>query len=143
MPDPCCLTVPGQADQLETIRQFMARVTHQIGLDECESFRVQMAVDEACANVIEHAYGDTPGDIAICCQWTAEELTVQIQDHGRPFDPQSVPQPNLSCDLESRTPGGLGLYFMYKMMDDVCFEFGADGCNTLTMSKRIKSGPTC
>ena len=142
MSNECDLVVPGRADQLDTIREYIGRVARRAGLDEQQVFRVQLSVDEACANVVEHAYENTQGgDIVLKCKWNEDELTITIRDFGQPFDPKCVPPPNLDNDLESRTPGGLGLYFMYQMMDQVCFEFDQDNGNTLTMVKQLKPPP--
>lgn len=137
----CELVVPGRADQLDAIRELVARSAQEAGLDEQDVFQVQLSVDEACANIIDHAYaGTSGGDIVVRCCWTEEALTITLCDCGKPFDPASIPPPNLDNNLESRTPGGLGLYFMYRMMDEVRFEF-KETCNMLTMVKRIKPLP--
>lgn len=139
MPNECDLEVQGRADQLDKIREWVGQVAQQAGLDDDQIFRVQMSVDEACANVVEHAYESSDGGkIVLKCAWDDETLTITIRDYGKPFDPQAVPAPNLSTDLEARKPRGLGLYFMYQMMDQVHFEFGQDGYNTLVLVKKIK-----
>jgi serine/threonine-protein kinase RsbW len=63
-------------------------------------------------------------------------LTVVLRDKGRFFDPTSVPDPDLQANLEDRTGGGLGLYFMRQLMDEVHFEFTPGSGNLLTMVKR-------
>ena len=59
-----------------------------------------------------------------------------LRDYGRPFDPASVPEPDLHASLEDRRGSGLGLYFMRQLMDKVHFEFTPDSGNVLTMVKR-------
>ena len=100
---------------------------------------MQLAVDEACSNIVEHAYGgEGRGDIECTCRVNDEGLTVILQDCGRPFDPSLVPEPNASPNLddETCTGGGLGLYFMRQLMDEVRFEFTPDSGNVVTMVKR-------
>jgi anti-sigma regulatory factor (Ser/Thr protein kinase) len=99
-----------------------------------------MAVDEACTNIIEHAYGDAPGDIHLGCRVAPGECVITIRDRGRPFDPESVPPPDLTCDLEDRRAGGLGLYLMRKLMDEVRFSFDPDKGNQVVMIKRADCG---
>jgi serine/threonine-protein kinase RsbW len=95
-----------------------------------------MAVDEACTNIIEHAYGgEGRGDIECTCQIESDRLIVRLCDHGRPFDPSSVPEPDINASLEERTEGGLGLFLIRKLMDEVHFEFTAESGNVLTMVK--------
>jgi len=142
MPGECRLVTSGRLDQLSDISEFVVQAARQAGLNEKDVFHVQAAVDEACANIVEHAYnGQEGGDITLKCRWTEDTFTVIIHDSGSSFDPEAVPPPNLSDDLCARKAGGLGLYFMRKMMDQVCFEFDPDAGNTLTMIKRITSSP--
>jgi serine/threonine-protein kinase RsbW len=142
MPDECRLTVPGRLDQLITISEFIAQAARQAGLDERAVFHVQMAVDEACTNVIQHAYRGIEGrKIFLTCRRTDDTFMVTIQDHGHPFDPTTVPLPDLSADLNVRRVGGLGLYFMRRLMDEVRFEFDDKTGNTVTMIKRIVPRP--
>ncbi len=130
-------TFPGRFESLVRISDFVARVAQAAGLDTRAVYDVQMAVDEACANIIEHAYGgEDRGDIECTCCADKEGLTVTLRDHGHPFDPASVPEPNLHASLEERKEGGLGLYFIRRLMDEAHFEFTPDSGNILTMIKR-------
>ena len=138
MPGECCLVTAGRLDQLSDVSKFVVQAARQAGLNEKDVFHVQAAVDEACANVIEHAYeGLESGAITLSCCWTEDTFTVTIQDSGSSFDPEAIPLPDLSDDLDAREAGGLGLYFMRQMMDKVRFEFNEKAGNTLTM---VKSG---
>lgn len=130
------LTVASDVANLETIADFVTQAAQKANLDERDVFAVQMAVDEACTNIIEHAYADAPGDIHLTCQVKPGECVVAIRDHGRPFDPESVPPPDLCCDLEERCVGGLGLYFMRKLMVEVRFSFDPEKGNQVVMIKR-------
>lgn len=133
----CCLTVPGQFDCLEQIADFVSQATRDAGFSEDDVFHIQMAVDEACSNVIEHAYCKVQGDIMLTCSAEPDgDLVITIHDHGKLFDPRMVPEPPLGADLDDIPGGGLGLYFMRKLMDDVRFEFDPNHGNTLTMVKR-------
>jgi serine/threonine-protein kinase RsbW len=141
MGQPWCLTVPGQFEQLAQIAEFVTRAAREAGLTEDDVFHVEMAVDEACSNIIEHAYADRIGDIDLACTSSAPgAFEITIRDSGRPFNPDAVaaPGPGASADLEDLNEGGLGLYFMRKLMDEVRFEMVAGQGNTLTMTKRSK-----
>jgi serine/threonine-protein kinase RsbW len=99
-----------------------------------------MAVDEACANIIGHAYGEEGlGDIEVSYRIDGNGLTLSLRDFGRPFDPTGVPQPDLDSPLEARSAGGLGLYLMRKLMDRVEFESSPDAGNVLTLVKLRES----
>jgi len=133
---------PGQFKSLAAISEFVAGAAEAAGLDERAVYAVQMAVDEACTNIIEHAYGgEGRGDIEITCRISADKLTVILHDYGRPFDPTGVLSPDLEESLEERNAHGLGLYFMRRLMDEVEFEFRPDSGNVLTMVKYKRAAP--
>lgn len=132
------LTVPGDVTNLRVIADFITQTVREAKLEEQDVFAIQMAVDEACTNVIEHAYACAPGDIHLTCQVKSGECVITIRDYGHPFDPEAVPPPDLDSDLEDRRIGGLGLYFMRKLMDEVHFSFDPDMGNQVVMIKRLK-----
>ncbi len=130
------LTVPGRYNRLEQICEFVAAVATEAGLDETAINRCQLAVDEACTNIIEHGYGgEDKGAIDIACTPGQGEVMIKIHDHAPPFNPASVPQPNLDAMLDDVKIGGLGVYFMRQVMDVVKFSY-ENGGNTLTLIKR-------
>ena len=130
------LQVPGRFDRLEQISKFIEQAGLEAGLDDTSICRCQLAVDEACTNIIEHAYeGEGRGSIELQCDTNAGELTIIIEDQGKPFDPNSIPEPQLNTKLEDMQVGGLGLYFMRQVMDAVEFSY-EDGSNKLVLVKR-------
>ena len=131
------LSVSSDMNNLVVIADFVTTVAEKLGLDEQETFALQMAVDEASSNVMEHAYrGHSDGRLSLRVQALDDEVVVTICDQGERFDPQSVPRPDISAPLQERHNGGLGLYLMEKLMDSVAWEFDPERGNTLTMRKR-------
>ena len=138
MPKRWELTVDGRLESLATIADFVIKAAQASGLNDKATFEVQMAVDEACTNVIQHGYGEEDkAKVALCCECADGDFVVTIRDHGQPFDPDAVPPPNLTASLAERQESGLGLFFMRQLMDEVRFHFDAEG-NELTMVKRIR-----
>lgn len=132
-------TFPGRFDSLSAITQFVTRIAETAGLDPKAIYDVQMAVDEACSNIIEHAYGgEGRGPINCTCRIYDDQLIVILGDFGCPFDPSSVPGPDLCANLERRSSGGLGLFFMQQLMDQVQFKSTPGFGNILTLIKRRK-----
>ena len=137
------MRVPGRFESLAQISNFITQAARDAGFNEDDVFHIQMAVDEACSNVIEHAYGEgASGDIDLSCQATHNgDLRVDIRDNGKPFDPDEIPDPQIGSgrvDLDAMKVGGLGLFFMRKLMDEVTFSFDAATGNHLVMLKRSR-----
>ncbi len=136
------ITLTADLDALASISAFMTEAAELAGLDERATWQVQLAVDEAATNVIQHAYDpDAPG--ALTLSWSCEDgrFVVVLRDFGRHFDPQSIPPPDITSPLEERQIGGLGLYLITRLMDEVRFDFNPQGGNLLTMVKYMTSGP--
>ena len=131
---------PANLDQLDAIREFASRSARDAGMDESAIYAVELSMDEACTNIIEHAYeGIKGGEIECTCNIDDKNLTIIIHDHGKSFNPSSVPLPDLSANLDSRPIGGLGIFLMKKLMDEVKFHSYAKSGNKLTMIKHRKN----
>lgn len=127
---------PGRFDSLEKINSLVTRAAAQAGFDEMDIYAIQTAVDEACSNIIDHAYGgESDQPIECTCDADPNRFRILLQDRGAAFQPEAVPAPDLVSDLENRQERGLGLYFMRRLMDEVHFEFSAEQGNSLTMVK--------
>jgi serine/threonine-protein kinase RsbW len=130
---------PGRLESLEKISEFVQQAARSASLNERDIYAVQLAVDEACTNIIEHAYhGEGKGDIVCTCDDIGDGIKVVLLDRAKPFHPEKIPDPVLNVPLEEVKPRGLGIYLMCKMMDDVKFEQSPGGGNRLTMIKRKK-----
>jgi serine/threonine-protein kinase RsbW len=128
---------PARFEFLDEIREFVSGVAKQGGFSEKDVYAIQLAADEAASNIIEHAYEDVPdGQITITCEMKGASLVITLRDEGKAFDPSRVKQPNLKADLSERKIGGLGIYLMRKLMDEVRYQSSPGAGNTLTMIKR-------
>jgi serine/threonine-protein kinase RsbW len=130
------LKTDAKLKNLSVIADFISSSMSQLGV-EAGVFEVQTAVDEACTNIIKYAYSKGVGIITINCEMQGNDFVVTIRDKGKPFDPSSVPPPDLEADLDKRKIGGLGIYLMRIMMDDVSYSFDAEKGNTLVMRKML------
>lgn len=133
------LKINGELSNLGAVADFIADSARASGLDERDTYQVQMATDEAVTNVIEHAYKGQPvGRIDIYCERRGDEFVVEIHDFGKGFDPSKVRTPRVKGALSRRAIGGLGIFFMKKLMDSVEFSPDAEKGNRLRMVKRIR-----
>jgi len=129
---------PAKFDFLDEIREFVGGIARQAGFSDKDVYGIQLATDEAASNIIEHAYeGRSNGVLELSCGIQRDDLVIILVDHGEPFDPSQVPQPDLTTDLSERKIGGLGIFLMRKLMDEVRYESKPrKNSNTLTMIKR-------
>ena len=130
------LRTAARVDQLRKIRDAVREAVEFCGCSaECAA-DVVMAVDEACQNIIRHAYcDDTGGTIELEIERCGEDLVVSLRDFAPEVDPDEV-RPR---DLDEIRPGGLGTHLIREMMDSAEFirpESG--GGNLLRMVKRIR-----
>jgi serine/threonine-protein kinase RsbW len=126
-------------EALDDMREFVRQAAEDAGMDDGDIYAVQLAVDEACSNIIEHAcHGRCDEQIEITCTTSGDRLTIMIRDHGEPFDPASAPAPDLDADLENRPVGGLGIFLMRQLMDEIRYERLGESGNVLTLVKYRK-----
>jgi serine/threonine-protein kinase RsbW len=126
-------------DCLSEVGSLIHKASRSAGLDEKSTYQVETAVDEACSNIIEHAYGgEDRGDIQIECISQPGELKIIIRDQGKPFKPELIKIPDPDSPLENRPDHGFGLFFMRRWMDSIHFEFSKNNGNTLTMVKKME-----
>jgi anti-sigma regulatory factor (Ser/Thr protein kinase) len=132
------LTVSSDLDGLPQVIDFVRQASMEAGLSDKAVFACELATDEACTNIIEHAYaGRSDGVIRVAC-WTENgAFVVQFHDQGVAFDPTQIREPLLTEDLARRPLGGVGVHFMRSLMDEVRFEFDPVTGNKLTMTKRF------
>ncbi len=134
------ITVRLPADLREIER--LNRVVRQFGdLHEVPSrvlYAVNLALDEVVTNVVRHGFDDTAGQ-EIVAQIVARsgEMTTEVTDAGRTFNPLEMPPPNLEAPLSERTLGGLGIHLVRSLMDGLEYR-RENGKNVLTMRKRIR-----
>ena len=122
---------------LDEIREFVGAIARTGGFGDKDVYNIQLAADEAASNIIEHAYeGVSNGLLELSCGVKGNIITIILVDHGESFDPSEIPLPDLKADLSERKIGGLGIFLMRKLMDEVHYEAKPNKNNVLTMIKR-------
>lgn len=132
------LNLNAGTSEVASICRFVQETSRELGLDERLTYDLMLAVDEACVNVIRHAYDGRGGDVEVTIEMAEDGVKAVIRDWGEAFDPPSIPEPDVSAPLDERTPGGLGLFLMRNVMDRVEFQFDGENGNTLTMFRRLE-----
>ena len=129
---------PARHDHLRAISAFVMDAIKDAPFDNRQRYAIDLAVDEACSNVIDHAYKDIDqGEIRISLDLTETGLRITIQDDGAPFDPECVAEPDLTSPLETRCERGLGVYLIREVMDEAAYDFSTPGVNQLTLVKNF------
>jgi serine/threonine-protein kinase RsbW len=127
----------GSLEQLAPLRDFISAYASQCGCSEEDTFALELACDEAAANIFNHAFESKHGELRLEL-WRADDAVwVRMEYLGKSFDPSRVPEPDLDAPLEERTAGGLGLYLMRQLMTEIVFEFDAVNGNALTMRRSL------
>lgn len=135
------LGVPSATAHQAMIRSFMGQALEKAGFDENEIGMLVLAVDEAVANVNEHAYsGDSSKEVKVRVVIETDQVRIEIADTGRGFDPEAVKQKELRELVEQRKSGGLGLRLIQKIMDDVQYQIVPGEKNELRMVKKLRRG---
>ncbi len=133
------LHVPSSTENLAMIREIVSNIGTQAGLESSDIAKLELAVDEACANVIEHAYGhDATKEVVIRATFDDETLRIEVEDTGRGFDPGTVKPEEVEKLIHERKTGGLGMRLMKTLMDEVHYEIGPGQKNKLRMVKRLR-----
>lgn len=132
------LKIPSQTDNLEIIRNFVNGVAKKVGFDSEESNKIELAVDEACTNVIEHAYQhDENQNIDIAIKIDYQKLIVIVTDKGQSFKMEEVEMPDMKSYLAELRVGGLGIYLMKTLMDEVDYQSQPGVKNEVRMVKYL------
>lgn len=121
---------------LNDIREFLESAILNLGGDENIAGDLVLAANEAVTNSLLHGYGDQPGAVSLCVETEGEDLLVRLLDSAPPFDPATVPPPDINRPLEERPLGGLGVHMMRQLTDELVYRATDDNRNELTFIKR-------
>ena len=131
------LTLSNNVQEIPQLNAFIDEVCESHDLDPMTSMEMNLALEEAVVNVMTYAYPEgTKGYVDISAQSDNDSLTFVISDSGKPFDPTTREEVDTSLPAEQREIGGLGIFLVRKMMDDIKYEY-KDGHNILTLRKKL------
>jgi serine/threonine-protein kinase RsbW len=127
--------IPAQLDQLKRISRLVQDAGEYAQFDDKTNYACQLAVYEACENIIKHGYENPSLDdrIKMVLRACPGELTVELEDNAPPFNPVSELDPP---EIEPQDPpvGGLGLVIIHRVMDDIHYQ-RKHGKNNLRLRK--------
>lgn len=136
------LHIAADLNNLAVIRDFVQETATALGADPAAIPDVLLAVDEAATNIIVYGYQGQSGTIEIEMNRMMDSLVICLRDQAIPFDPTVIPPPDLTLPLEQRPVGGLGIYLIRQLMDEVTHRIMPQGGNELVLIKRGIGGQT-
>lgn len=129
------LVVPAHIDYLADIRDFVAKIGQKYGFSKQVINAFKLSIDEATTNIIKHAYRDWEGSITVRAIVKRNSLTFVLIDQGKYFDPRRVKPPDLKRYISIGKKGGLGIFIMRRLLDDIDYRKTEEG-NELRLTKR-------
>ena len=138
---PYRLEVEAKDIELLTIKDFIQRVCDAAGCTPKEISNIKLAVDEACSNIIRHAYKEKEGGkITMEVGIGFADIMIKIIDYGTPFDFKGVKEPDLNQYVDIGKKGGLGIWLIKKVMSRVVYKAYPDH-NELILYRRLSKAP--
>lgn len=135
MRDSAIITIPSHPKYLSIVRVVTGKMAELSGMAESAVEDVKLAVDEACSNVIKHAYkGNVNQKIVLRFKTSPKGFEVIIEDNGLKAHPESL----VGRDLEDIKPGGLGIHFIKKVFDIFVLDEKKKKGNRLRLLKYMK-----
>ena len=136
------LRVEARIENLRVISFFLTGIGQRLNLTEKVSFDIELALEEASANIVKHAYpAGQMGDMVIVVELIENSLRITLTDWGIPLDADDVKPFNLNDPVEKRIKGGMGLHFINTLMDEVYRNTSEalGSPNTLTLIKHVET----
>lgn len=132
------LTVPAVSERLDEVLQFVDQELTYYHCSQAIRMKIAVAVEEIYVNIANYAYHPDLGEATIRCAVCEDPLRIIIEflDGGKPYNPLEREDPDISLSAQDRPIGGLGVFVVKKMMDDVQYEY-KNGKNILTIIKHL------
>jgi len=131
------VTLEAAEENLDEVLRFVEDALEDTGCSLEDQRQIAIAVEEVFINIVSYAYKPGRGDTTLRLDVSQDpaEVTITFIDHGVPFDPLAKEDPDIDLPAKQRKVGGLGIFVVKNLMDDVFYEY-RDGQNILTMKKK-------
>jgi len=133
------LTVDARVGNLNMVVRFISERLEAAGCSMRQQAQMTIAAEEVFVNISRYAYGPKTGGATVRVS-VEDEITVEFEDYGKPYNPIENKDPDVTARAETREVGGLGVFMVKKLMDDVEYRRD-DGKNILTLRKKLKTTP--
>jgi serine/threonine-protein kinase RsbW len=127
------IALPAKLENLERLMESVSKCARTQGFDQKKVNKIELAIEEVLVNIFNYSYPEKPGEVEINCKMENGRFIIEIIDSGIPFDMTSLSDPDLTADVEERKIGGLGIFLVKKMVDEVRYRREKDR-NILTLA---------
>ena len=121
---------------LDDVLGFAENCLEKCGCPMKSMNQICLALEEAFVNVASYAYPESDGDAELRIEYDSDRVLLMLSDSGVPFNPLENAEPDVTLSAEERDIGGLGIFMVKKIMDEVAYSY-SDGKNILTMEKKF------
>ena len=137
------LHIESRTERLIAVRNFVSAAAKEFGFPDEEISKIALAVDEACTNIIKHAYEfDSGKEISVTVKGGDGAFEVAIRDTGKRFNPLDLQPPDMKEYLTHFRRGGLGVYLMKTLMDKVEYNLAPGKRNEVRLTKYLSASET-
>jgi serine/threonine-protein kinase RsbW len=134
-----CMTLKNDLSEIERMSQLLAEFGERWHLPAKPLLDLNLAIEEVVANVITHGYEDyEEHQIGVTISLEDKDITVKVEDDGRPFNPLEFPEPDLTRPLEEKALGGLGIHLVRNLTDGL--DYKRQQAKNLLVMKKIMRG---
>ena len=132
------LTIDATVENIAVVTEFVDGELENLDCPMKAELQINVAIDELFGNIAHYAYDPETGPATVRVEVEEDPLAVLITfiDNGKPYDPLSAAEPDVTLSAEDRGIGGLGVFLVKKTMDDVNYEY-KDGQNILRIRKNM------
>jgi serine/threonine-protein kinase RsbW len=111
-----------EINNLHFFVDFARKTAVKEGFDGSHLNQIELAVEESIVNIIDYSFPETTGEIGMDCEIRNNSICFIISDNGIPFNPLDKEDPDIEASIEDRQVGGLGIFLIKNMMDEVYYE---------------------
>ncbi len=132
------LSIAATVENITAVTEFVNELLDSRKCPVKAKTQISIAIDELFGNIANYAYGDLIGNAIVRVEFfdTPDSVTITFIDSGVPFDPLAKDDPDITLSAEERNIGGLGIFMVKKMMDNISYQY-QNGNNILSISKNF------
>ena len=130
------ITSPPDINNLHLFTDYAREEADKAGFSDTDISRIELAIEEAAVNIINYSFPDEEGEISMECDFRHQSLQITLSDNGIPFNPLEYCPPDITLPAQEREVGGLGIFLIRNLMDEVEYRREEDK-NILMMRKKL------